>query len=445
MKPILFLASLIRARALFSAAPCLQLANSAAPERTLQVLAVANTLDVDEEGWALIPFGDTRHSGRDGRGQTQLSNVDRELVEKARNGVVQRFTRERAEKMVRDFKSFAGRIKRAVVGLNIYKGHPDAPAYAHIFTDKAPRGTIADMQVTDAGLRIRPVLNPQGAADVAGGWREHSPNWNSEYVGDDPASGLPIVEPFEFISLGLVPKGNMPGLSLVNSGGELHPATDSSSTMNKYLMELLTAMGVTIAADADETAQSNAVGQAKGIFAAANAAVSERDTLKTTNADLTTRLTTLEGEKLQLVNSSSTITSERDSLKTQLGEERKARALLLVNSAVVEGRLAAADRDSQVLALCNAADFTKAADDLAKLPKKLKTESVLNNLSQQGREVQDRQSQVLSLVNTAMELPEIKALPMDQRYDAAFTRVQKDPANAGLFAAMHKPAAPTKS
>lgn len=418
----------------------LHLVNSAEPTHK-QMLGLANSLELDDDGWALIPFGDTLHSGRDARAEAQLTNAaDSELVEKARKGVIQRFTRERAEKIVADFKSISGRIKRAIVGLNIFKGHPDAPAYAHIFKDKVPRGTISDMEVSDRGLRIKPVLNPQGATDVDAGWNQHSPNWMTEYVSDDPATGKPIVEAFKFISLGLVPKGNMPGLSLVNSGGELIPDAGSpSATMNKYLLALLTAMGIPVPADADETAQSSAVEKAKGIFAAANAAVAERDTLKTEKATLTTEKTKLEGEKLQLANSATALTTERDTAKTQLTTERKERALLLVNAAIVEGRLPAAEKDARILVLVNAADFTAEAATLAAQKKQLKTESALSGLSAQGRDVQDRQGKVLNLVNTAMETPEIKALPLEQRYDAAFTKVKGDQANAGLFAAMKQP------
>lgn len=423
--------------------PVLYLVNSPDQPAQANILGLANTLELDEEGWAIIPYGDSRHSGRDARAEAQLTNAaDRELVEKARNGVIQRFTRGRAEQMVRDFKSLAGRFKRAIVGTNIYKGHPDAQAYAHIFRDKIPRGAIADMEAGEHGLRLKPVLTDQGAADVEGGWNQHSPNWLTEYVGDDPVTGLPVVEPFLFKSLGLVPKGNIPGLSLVNAGGELVPAADPTNPpMNKYLLELLKLMGIKIAADADDTAQASAVESAKGLFAAANAAVTELTTVKEAKAGLETQLNALKGEKLQLANSAAALTTEREGLKTQLAAERKERSLLLVNAAIVEGRLPAAERDARVLVLCNAADFTVAATDLAQLNKQLKTTSGLGELSQQGRNVQDRQAKVLSLVNAALASPEIQALPLEQRYDTAFTKVQKDPANAGLFAAMKKPGA----
>jgi hypothetical protein len=125
-------------------------------------IACANGAALGTDGWALIPFGDTRHSGREGRGDVASARVN--AGEKERP-LIQRFDRAAALAILNDFKAAWGSFKRAVVGLPIFKGHPDASRFEQQYPDKTPRGTIADMEVTDQGLRIRPVLG------LAARWR----------------------------------------------------------------------------------------------------------------------------------------------------------------------------------------------------------------------------------------------------------------------------------
>jgi Mu-like prophage I protein len=282
------------------------------------------------------------------------------------------------------------------------------------------------MEVTEKGLRFKPVLTEQGAGDVHDGWDEFSPYWLLNKAGEE--GGATIARPFLLKSIGLVPRGNIPGLSLVNAASDDGELLSSQSHMNKHVIKLLAAMGISVAADANDETIAQAVDSACPTIAAANAAVPQLATLKTAKETLDGKVIALEtdkakleGEKLALANS---VKTAEDLFKA----ERKERSMLLVNAAVTEGRVPAAERDSTVLALVNSADFTAEADKLAKRQKGLVTTSRATRLGE------DRASDgsVLALVNVRMK-------ESSEDYETAYAAVQQDPKNAALFKKMKTP------
>jgi len=408
----------------------LRLANDGSSHDAPLAAVNAEPLEIGADGWALIPYGDTHHDAKDGRGAANSKQP-----EELRRGIIQRFTRPAAEAIERDFRGrgWIGRIKRAFVGLPVFKGHPDAPAFAQFFPDKAARGAIGDMQVTEQGLRIRPVLTEQGASDVEGGWAQFSPYWDLRET-QDRANGLPVYEPFRLHSIGLVRRGNMPGLSLVNA--------DFSDAMKSLLIKILAALGVSMPPETADDAAASFVEQAlakiqgmqpkaeaEAELATANAAKAELEQKVTAlTADLAAanaKAATLEGEKLTLANA-------KNAAEESAKAERRERAALLVGAAVADGRVKAADREAKILALANASDFTAEAAALAKLPPQLKTTSRTDSLTQGGREQQDRQGKLLSLVNARME-------KHGEDYTTAFQAVEKTDEGKALVAAMKKP------
>jgi hypothetical protein len=408
----------------------LALAN-AADAASPQFFGAANEISVDADGWAVIPFGDSGHSGKD---SMKLANGAEKVAP-----VLQRFDRTAAEELVADFKSAWSRLKRAVVGLPIFKGHPDAPRWAARFPDKSPRGTIADMEVRSAGLAVKPVLTEQGATEVGAGWSAFSPFWNCRLRGEE--NGVRIFSPCKLFSIGLLPPGreNIPGLSLAN-------AAEPPEAMNPHLIRLLAAMGIQLAADANDDTAKSGVDQALTRFSAANAAETQLVTIQAEKTALEGQLTAasaaktaLEGEKTSLANAKTGLETQLATANTTLKTERTARARLIVGAAVQAGRIQAAQHDAQVTALANATDFDTEAQRIQALQPRLKTGSALANLGREGNDARDRQTQVIALVNARMEEPDMKSMPQHQRYDAAFAAVQKDPKHAALFAAMKKP------
>lgn len=433
----------------------------------LKYLGLANALQIDAEGWALIPFGDSKHDGAEARADIANARTQAGVKEQP---LIQRFDRASAEALINEFREGMGVIKRAIIGLPIFKGHPDATRFAKLFPDKTPRGTIADMQLANDGLRIRPVLTEAGAKDVESGWSEFSPYWLSRQVGEE--NGRRIVSPFSLLSIGLVPRGNIAGLSLINAALE----TASDITMKEYLLKLLAKLGYTVPADAAEeqiTALANTAITDCDCDAAANADLVELAkkhatvpkqrtalildvrTLRTEKTNAETALANakvkINGKEVALANFDAELataftgvrtpletdlsarTAERDGLKTKLADERKARAIALANAAVETGRISAADRDTQVTALINSGDgFDTAATELMKKPAKLKIASSALQLGVTRSGAPDAQDQITALVNSRMK-------DKGEDYVTAFGCVQNDPANKALFTGMRSP------
>ena len=405
------LCALVQQRLAALGAPDVQvlaLANEAEPEK-LSVIGLANALDLDEQGWALIPYGSSMHSGKDGL-------TAKPAVEKM--GVIQHFTREDAVALVNDFKSTWSTIKRAVVGLPVFKGHPDAPRFASRYPDKSPRGSIADMEVRDNGLAFKPVLTPQGAADVEGGLSQFSPYWLLKKTGEE--AGRVVAAPFKLISVGLVEKGNIPGLSLVNAD------EPDFSHMKPQLLALLTLLGKAPAADATDDQIIAAANEAPALITGALAAQTELATVEKDLAALTSAKADLETKNLALANNVETATA---ALKT----ERAARAAVVVEVAIASGRVTPAEKDATILSLVNAADFTAEENRIAALKPKLKTAPGAFQLSKQRTPEGDASTTVLSLVNERIE-------KNGEDYATAFVAVQTDPKHAALFSGMKQPA-----
>lgn len=394
----------------------LRLANNspAAPERE-SFIGLANAFAIDADGWATIPFGDSHHNAQDGRAAAGSA-----VPEALRGGVIQRFDRAAAEAIVADFRSLWGRVKRAVMGLPVFRGHPDAPRFANIFPDKSPRGTISDMEVTDQGLRIRPVLTGVGVAEVESGLSDFSPYWDLRFTNAaDPETGLPVYSPFRLHSIGLVKRGNIPGLSLINA---------DLLQMKNWLIQLLAALGITVPADTADDAfgpfLETALDKIKSTAATATQEKADAEAkLATANASIAT-LTS------QLTAANTKATTAEANART----EREARAGLVVDAAVATGRVAAAERAVRIATLANAADFATEAAAIGSLKPTLKTQSALGSLSQEGHAQQERQAKLLSLVNAHMT-------NTGDDYDKAFTSVASTEAGKALLAGMKKPGA----
>ncbi len=352
---------------------------------------LANIAGAGGDGWALIArYGDHPHPGPPG----------------AATPMLQRFTRAEAELLVANFNAGANRIRRAVVGVPIYDGHPDADGFEQIFPDRRPHGTFAELAARDDGLYGRPILTSTGGRLVEDGKDRLSPLWQCEATGET-ILGRVVVKPARLRSVGLVTKGNIPGPSLLNAGGVQSaggtPTPPISSTMKTKLIELLGLLGVTAGADADDAALGNAVDQ--GLTAATKH--------KTDLAAAATERTTL--------------TTELANARTALAAERRERALLVVNAAWTAGRLPATERDASLTALCNAADFATEAARLAARPKALKTESTADTLGRKLGTDAPKAQQVLDLVNARMD-------GKKETYEVAYANVMLTAEYAALMA-----------
>lgn len=346
---------------------------SLANEATEDLVGLSNEFDASADGWALIsPYGDFPHS--DG---------------------LQRVTRESAETMVGNFKSLGGRIKRAIFGLPIFKGHPDVKAFANIHRDRTVYGVFADLEARAEGFYGKPILTDQGEAVVESGEKYLSPHWKARKVG--LANGQTIFEPVVLASVGLTARPNIPGRSLVNS-------QPNENIMIEWIKGLL---GLGNEATEDEVKQ-------------AVQALHKRPE-PTALANEQTARVAVEGERDTLRGERDTLESEKATAETAFANERKARVGLLVDGAVKEGRILEADRAKWTGRLER--DFEAESGALANEKAALKTGSTTAALG--NRKVDgSRIDRIQALVNE--EMPKT-----GHDYDKAFANVKR--AHPGLF------------
>ncbi len=249
------------------------------------------------DGWARIPYGEWPHAEG-----------------------LQRFGREEADAMVGYFKSTWNRIKRAVVGMPIFRGHPDLAAVANEYPDKAVYGTIADLEARDDGLYLRPILSEAGAALVnEKGLKFFSPHWLARKL--EPKNGRPVFAPAFLVSIGLTDRPNISGTSLVND------QTKSASTMPTWLLALL---GL-----ANEATEAQVKTKVTDLLARPETTALANETTARNAAE--SKATELAGK---LTAAETALANER----TALVNARKAHAETLVAGAVRDGRITEASR-----------------------------------------------------------------------------------------------------
>lgn len=256
-------------------------------------------LTIDEHGWTVLPFGLWPHP----KG-------------------LQKFGNEEAQRIVAAFQGIMGKLKRAITGLPIFKGHPDVPELQHDFPDKTEYGQVADMEVRSDGLAIRQVLSSKGGDLVRAGWKYISPYWDAIPTGEK--EGQTLWSPTSINSIGLVKKPNIPNKSLANN----------APTMNPELLKLLS-LPVT-ATEAEMLA-----------------AVTKLANVSTSLANAETAKTTAEAAAAEATAKLANVSTERDTAVTALANERKERIAHLVTRAVADGRIPAAEKDLYTSRLAN--------------------------------------------------------------------------------------------
>jgi hypothetical protein len=348
----------------------------------------ANSLDLSSapDGWALLArYGDWPH-------------------EKG----LQRFGRAQADEIVQRFRSTWGRVKRAIVGLPVFAGHPDIAEFANIHRDKTEYGQLADLEAREDGLWGRPVLSETGARLVHGGLKYVSPHWKARRAKD--ASGRQIFEPALLVSVGLTRSPNIPGPSLTNS--KAASAADSTNTEKKdttmpsWLLELLG-----LANEATEEQAREALAALK-TRPAPEALANEQTARSTAEQQVSTLTADRDAQK-----------NRADQAETALANERKTRREEAVASAVAAGRIVEADRGLWLGRLER--DFATESVALANCQSPIKTAAGAKTVGIGGRkEGADRIGQIQAKVTERMASAK-------EDYDTAFANVRRD--NPALF------------
>lgn len=317
----------------------------------------SNEFSLESDGWCqLFPFGDFPGKAVIANSNGTVTSFD----------AIQRLDRPAAEQMVSNFYSVGNRIKRFIKGCSIFNGHPDMPDAGNKYPDKEEKGLVVELQIRDNGLYCKPAFNNAGEQLLKQPKKLFfSGRWLSDELAEE--DGKRVFRPDSLKSVGITPRPNLP----VQQLNEKPPIP----TMKKIIARLL-ALGITVANDATEDQVDAAVGQLADKL---TTAASEKATLANDKTSLTGTITARD-------NTITSLTSERDTARTNFANERQARIKMMLDGKVTGGFITEAERADWQRRLSNEAEFSNESAALDKLAKKVKTES--QTLDMGGRKVE---------------------------------------------------------
>jgi hypothetical protein len=363
-------------------APVIPLANSAAPHPFPALHNDQAGLDAD--GWALIaPFGN--------HPKTRVFRADGRLREQK---FIQVLDDESAEALVNGANSLFRKLKRALVGIPVYRGHGDLadhdPQALAPATRKIKLGVVDKIRKSARGIEAHFALDHEGAAAVAAGWKLPSAFWLVSPIGLDilpDGQTATRARPFKLLSVALTPFPNISGVESLANARPTEPAenrpaagsqptnetsqTNQDNTMKQLMIGWLAAQGIALANDATESAVFDAFHQEMRARASSVAALgNEKNTLAAVTLPALAR--ERDDCRRQAAEAAAALAHEQ---AARLSERRRA-AAFAVDLAIQRGRLRLADRDAKIAALENSAGFDADARTLLDARPVIKTEAV---------------------------------------------------------------------
>jgi hypothetical protein len=183
------------------------------------------------------------------------------------------------------------------------------------------------------------------------------------------------------------------------------------------LIKLLAALGITLAADADQAAIDTAVAAATEKIKGLTSSATDAATATNEIAALKPQLTAAQAQVQTAVNEAAT-------LRTHLAAERAARAGLAITRAINEGRLTEAQRaDWLAKFTADKADFAAVETELGKLQKAVNTQSKTADLGARRAGLTGDQGKVRA-INEAVSA--YKAAHPGCTHDDAYRAVRQD-------------------
>ncbi|MGA2749120.1 MAG: phage protease [Verrucomicrobiota bacterium] len=330
-------------------------------ENHIPLLLENDAAMLDEEGWALIaPFGE--------HPKTRLVKKNGAIHEEK---FIQVLDNESADQLLSRENSLFRRIRRAVVGIPVYKGHPDLRDYAPETVGAAVSreiiGAIDRVRKSGRGLEAHFVLTPDGADAVEKeGHKYPSALWYVQPVGRRGEAVL--ARPFKLLSAGLTRHPNISGVeSLANAKGA-GIETEKEPDM-KLIAGWLLAQGAVLA-NADSPTETQVLEALQKLHTSKAGEVSALGNEKST---LTGQITALTNEKAALTAKVTTLENEGVNLKSQISDLKSSRAAAVVDLAIARGKLTVAERSARIEALHNAGDFEASASALLASATRFKT------------------------------------------------------------------------
>lgn len=358
-------------------------------------LALDNDAGIDDDGWALIaPFGE--------HPKTRLFRENGQVKEQK---FIQVLDNESADKLVGKENSFFGKIKRALIGIPVFKGHGDLndvdPKAVSNEKTKIKLGVVDAVRKAARGIEAHFALDNDGAEAVAAGWKFPSAFW---YVlPNGTRLDAILARPFKLLSVALTPYPNISGVeSLANARQQIAQSEHQQLTKEpdmKLIAGWLMAQGVALA-NAENPTETQVLEAFQKLHTKSSGDVVALGNEKST---LTGKITTLETEsaahKKRADETATALANEQSARKA----DRTAAATATVDLAIHKGILTVADRAAQIVALENSADFKKDSETLlAKTPIR-KTTS--NNSTESGKQtaLNNDAANTMAEYKTAME------------------------------------------
>lgn len=332
---------------------------------TVELEAVLENETLDEDGWALIaPFGEHR--------KTRLVKRNGQIEEQR---FIQVLDNAAADQLMSKENSLFRKIRRALIGIPVYKGHPDLAEHApetlgNGKEKKEVIGLIDQVRKGARGIEAHFSLTPAGAAAVENeGCKYPSVLWLVLPEGE--RDGAILARPFKLLSAGLTAYPNISG---VDSLSNERPAGQNQENQTKEPdMKLLAGWLIANGAVLANTEQPTETQVLEAFQKLHTSKAGEVVTLGNEKTTMTGKITTLETAKAaaetKATEAATTLANETTARKA----ERKGRAEMTVDLAIHRGKLSIAQREAQVTALENAKDFEEAAKTLLGSATKHKT------------------------------------------------------------------------
>ena len=318
--------------------------------------------EIDSDGWALIaPYGEHPKS--------RVARVNGVATEQK---FLQVLDNASADKLMDKESGLFRSLKRALVGIPVYLGHPDLVEHSPETLANAGRkqdaGVVDKVRKGERGIEAHFVLNQVGAAAVENGAKFPSALWLVLPNGETK-NGAIVCHPFKLLSVGLTDRPNISGVeSLANARGA-ETQTQQEPDM-KLIAGWLLAQGVALA-NVETPTEAQVLEAFQKLHTAKAGEVVTLGNEKTTLAGT---ITTLTNERDTLKNQVTTLTTAKTTAETALSNEqtgrkaeRKARAEAIIDLAITKGKLKPADRAARIDVLANTADeaaFKTASDGL---------------------------------------------------------------------------------
>lgn len=321
----------------------------------VMVAACNETISADQEWFRVAPLGEHRN-------EVGIQIVDAES----------------GRAMVSAFNSLLGKMGRLWRGLPITVGHPSDPKWRkdnpEIYAKYPhPVGRVVAMELRGDEAWFKAAFNETGKALISGEGAAiagHSPGWGMLPI---PARGPKVFRPVLLDHIGLTNFPNIVGNTIGLNEAEQQTNQLETNIMPPWLLKLLG-----FKAEANPTESE--------VQAAVQTALNERSTALARVTELETKLTTA--------------TNEKTTAETQRKAERTARAGVVVTTAINEGRITEASRQTWIDSLVAAADFDVEAAKLTTLSKAVNTQSQVRDLG--GRRDEGRTEGTLSAINEAV-------------------------------------------